>query len=188
MSGAWRCDDKEVAYPMFELCAELSVDVIQFHKGVPFGLQNVEDLSPLDLEGAARDFREMTFIIHHPGLPYFEETISIASRFRNVYLSLSGNIGYGLVAPRLLQGQMGRLLMEVGSERLLWGSEAALAGGPAAYLDAFMDLEIPEDLQAGYGYPSITRWDKENILGRNVARLMNVDIEAKRGALSEVAG
>jgi hypothetical protein len=70
--------------------------------------------------------------------------------------------------------------MEVGSDKLLWGSEAALAGGPAPYLDAFMDMEIPEDLRVGYGYPQITIDDKRKILGENFARIMGVDIEAEK--------
>jgi hypothetical protein len=43
-----------------------------------------------------------------------------------------------------------------------------------------MDLEIPEDLRSGYGYPNITRADKELILGLNFGRMMGVDVEAKK--------
>lgn len=183
---SWRCDDQKLAYPIYQKCRDLGVNVLQFHKGLPFGLQNLEALSPLDLQAAARDFPDMTFIIHHLAVPYFDEVVNIASRFPNVYLALSGNIGYYTVAPRLVQEQLGRLLMEVGSDKLLWGSEAALAGGPAPYLKAFMELEIPEDLRRGYGYPQITRNDKEKILGANFARLMGIDLEAKRNEFAIV--
>lgn len=178
---SWRCDDERLAYPLYEKCRELGIQVLQFHKGLPFGMQNVEDLSPLDLQAPARDFPDLKFVIHHLALPYFEETVSIASRFPNVYLALSGNINYFVIAPRLTQERLGRLLQEVGSDKLLWGSEAALQGGPAPYLKAFMELEIPEDLRSGYGYPQITREDKEKILGLNFAGLMGVDV-ASRGA------
>jgi predicted TIM-barrel fold metal-dependent hydrolase len=184
---SWRCDDEQIAYPLYEKCRDLGVRVLQFHKGLPFGLMNVEALSPVDLQAAARDFPDMTFIIHHLALPYFDEALNIAGRFPNVYLALSGNIDYFTVAPRLVQEQMGRLLMEVGSDKLLWGSEAALAGGPSPYLKAFMDFEIPADLRSGYGYPQITRDDKRRILGENFARLMGVDIGAKKRELGLVA-
>ena len=36
----------------------------------------------------------------------------------------------------------------------------------------------------GYGYPQITREDKERILGRNFADLMGIDLDAKRAELS----
>ena len=43
-----------------------------------------------------------------------------------------------------------------------------------------------EDLRAGYGYPQITRADKERILGRNFAELMGIDIDARRDVLAAV--
>jgi predicted TIM-barrel fold metal-dependent hydrolase len=183
---SWRCDDKQIAYPMYERCRELGVSTIQFHKGTPFGLQPLEALSPLDLQAPARDFPDLNFIIHHLAFPYFEEAISLAARFPNIYLALSGSLNLAVIAPRLVQEQLGRLLAEVGVHKLLWGSEAALAGGPAPYLRAFMDLEIADDLRDGYGYPQITREDKERILGRNFAELMGIDIDARREALLTV--
>jgi hypothetical protein len=187
VEGSWRCDDEELAYPLYERCRDLGVKVLQFHKGVPFGLQSVEDLSPVDLQRPARDFPDLTFIIHHLSMPYFEEAVSIAGRFPNIYLALSGNLGFYTVAPRLIEEQLGRLLAEVGVHKLLWGSEAALQGGPAPYLAAFMDLEIPEDLRRGYGYPQITLDDKRKILGENFARIMGIDIEEKKRELAVAA-
>lgn len=183
---SWRCDDEAIAYPMYERCRDLGVSTIQFHKGTPFGLQPLEALSPLDLQRPARDFPDLNFIIHHLAFPYFEEAVSLAARFPNIYLALSGSLNLAVIAPRLVQEQVGRLLAEVGVHKLLWGSEAALAGSPAPYLRAFMDLEIPTDLRDGYGYPQITRYDKERILGRNFAELMGIDIDARGRELAAV--
>lgn len=180
----WRCDDECIAYPMYERARAAGIRVIQFHKGNPYGLQNLEYLSPVDLQAPARDFPDMNFIVHHLALPYFEEMVSIAGRFPNVYLSLAGYITFYRVAPRRVQEHLGRLLQAVGVEKILWGSEAALAGGPAPYLKAFMDLEIPADLRSGYGYPQITLDDKRKILGENFAKLMGLDIEAKKRELA----
>lgn len=181
---SWRCDDEKVAYPMYERIQARGVSVIQFHKGIPFANQPMAPLSPLDLERAAIDFPGLNFIIHHMALPYFEEAISIAGRHPNVYLALSGTLNLAITAPRLVQTQLGRMLGEVGSHKLLWGSEAALAGGPAPYLRAFVDLEIPEDLRTGFGMPQVTREDKERILGLNFAELMGVDVAARRRRLA----
>ncbi len=57
-------------------------------------------------------------------MPYFDETVSIAARFPNVHLALSANLCFTPIAPRLVQTQLGRLLMEVEADKLLWGSEA----------------------------------------------------------------
>lgn len=176
VDSAWDCSDPEIAYPMYQRCLDKGVDVIQFHKGVPFGMQNMEALRPNDLQKAARDFPDMKFIIHHLSWPYLDETLSIASRFPNVYLALSGTSALFFLAPRRMQEIMGRLLYEVGAAKLMWGSEAPLAGPPGPYLKAFMDLEIAEDLRDGYGYPQITRRDKELILGGTFAKLMGVEI------------
>ena len=176
LDRSWACDDRAIAYPIYERAAELGIDVLQFHKGLPFGLQDVEQVRPNDLQRAARDFPELTFVIHHLALPYFEETVNIAARFPNVHLALSANLCFTPIQPRVVQHQLGTLLMHVGADKLLWGSEAGLAGPPAPYLRAFMDLEIPDDLREGYGYPQITREDKRKILGGNFARMMRVEL------------
>jgi uncharacterized protein len=186
-TASWRCDDREIAYPLYERCRQLGVQTLQFHKGVPFGLQPLDPLSPLDLQAPARDFPDLNFIIHHLAMPYFDEVVSIAARFPNVYLALSGNLNAAVFQPRPVQQQLGRLLLEVGVEKLLWGSEAALAGGPAPYLEAFMDLQIPDDLSEGWAYPQLTWEDRERILGRNFAELMGIDIDARRRQLQDGA-
>jgi predicted TIM-barrel fold metal-dependent hydrolase len=158
--------------------------VIQFHKGLPFGTGNVEDMHPGDLQQAARDFPDMTFIMHHLAMPYVDEAINIASRFPNIYLALSGNFQLILTMPRAVVQWIGACLQAVGSEKLLWGSEAALSGGPLPYLQAFMEMEMPDDLREGMGFPEITRRDRENILGLNFARLMGIDVDQKRTELA----
>ncbi len=179
VDGGWRCDDEELAYPLYQRCLDLGIRVLQFHKGFPFGLMNVEQLSPVDLQKAARDFPDLTFLVHHLALPYLDEMISIASRFPNVHLSLASNLSATILQPRVAQMQIGRLLMEVGVDKLVWGSDAALLGPPRPYLEAFVAMEIPEDLRDGYGYPQITREDKAKVLSLNFARMMGVDVESK---------
>jgi predicted TIM-barrel fold metal-dependent hydrolase len=181
--GSWRCDDEKVAYPLYEKSRSLGVNVLQFHKGVPFGLQDMDYMRPVDLQAPARDYPDMTFIIQHLAYPYLDEAIFIAARFPNVYLCLSGIAGLILTQPRFVTKIIGRLLMGAGPEKILWGSEAALAGVPAAALKLFMELEMPEDLRTGYGYPEFTREDKEKILGLNFAQIMGIDLDQKRAEL-----
>ena len=158
--------------------------VEELYKGIPFGLMDIEAMRPNDLQRPARDFPELKFVIHHLALPYFEEAVWIAARFPNIYLSLAANLNFTLIAPRAVQQQLGQLLQMVGSEKLCYASDAALSGGPAPYLHAFMELEIPHDLRDGFGFPQITRRDRENILGLTFARLMGIDVEAKHAELA----
>jgi uncharacterized protein len=185
--NCWRCDDEKLAYPIYERIRAAGIKVIQFHKGNPFGLQSLEWLSPLDLQQAARDFPDMTFVVHHLALPYFEELVSIAARFPNIHLSLAGYMTFYHIAPRRVLEHIGRLLQVVGADRILWGSEAALAGGPEPYLKAFAALEMPAELRSDYGYPQITETDKRKILGENFAKMMGIDIEAKKRAFAAKA-
>ena len=180
LGKSWACDDEEIAYPIYEKCRDLGVKVLQFHKGIPLGNSDYRPMTPLDLERPARDFPDLSFVIHHLALPMFDEVVNIAGRHPNIYLALSGNLNSFIFAPRMIQEQLGQLLQQVGSEKLFYGSESPLTGSPAPYLRAFLDLEIPEDLRRGYGYPQITREDQENILGLSFARLMGIDVEAKK--------
>ena len=54
---------------MYEKCRSLGLTVLHFHKGIPFGSQNMEALNPIDRQAPARDFPDMTFIIHHLAVP-----------------------------------------------------------------------------------------------------------------------
>jgi hypothetical protein len=181
---SWRCDDEALAYPLYQRAGELGIKVLQFHKGIPFGRSDVDAMRPVDLQKPARDFPDLTFLVHHLAIPYEDEMISIASRFPNVHISMTPLFNYGLIAPRRVQKWIGKCMQMVGVDKLIWGTDAPLAGSPAPYLQAFLELEMPEDLRSGYGYPQVTRADKEQILGLNFARMMGVDVEAKKRELA----
>jgi predicted TIM-barrel fold metal-dependent hydrolase len=185
---SWRCDDEQLAYPLYEKCRSLGIKVLQFHKGFPFGMSDLDAVRPIDLQRPARDFPDLTFLVHHLAMPYLDEMLWIAARFPNIWLSLASNLSFTPVAPRQVQEQLGKCLQLVGVDKLVWGSDAALMGNPTPYIKAFLDLEMPDDLRAGYGYPQITRADKAQILGLNFARLMGVDVAAKTRELAEVNG
>ncbi len=181
----WRPDDEELAYPLYEKCRDLGINTIQFHMCLPGdSSHDVEIQRPTHLQRVARDFPDMTIVMHHPMPLYFDETVNIAARFKNIYLLLSPTIQLSLVRPRLVQKLMGELLESVGPDRLIYGSEGALSGNPTTFIKALMDFTIADDLQEGYGFPQITQEDKEKILGLNLAKLLGIDVEAKKHELA----
>lgn len=180
---SWRADDERIAYPLWEKCVELGVTNVQFHKGAPFGNEHVEDLRPNDVQDAATDFPQLTFIIHHFGIPYVDESINIAARWPNVWLALSAWINMYPLMPQECLHQLGKALLFVGPEKLLYGSEAFVWPNLQAYIDLFAEMEMPIELQEGYGYPEITDEAKRMILGENAARLLGIDIETKKREL-----
>ncbi|MER7282865.1 amidohydrolase family protein [Dactylosporangium sp. NPDC000244] len=176
---SWRIDDPDMAYPIWETCLENGVNNVQFHKGLAFNTQHIIDLAPYDLERAAQDFPEMNFIVHHLGEPFIDETINIASRYENIHLALTAWINQYPVAPRPALHAIGKCLLHVGADRLLWGSEAFVWPKVQAYIDLFAEMTMPEDLQEGYGYPELTDEIKAKIFGLNYAKMMGIDVEAK---------
>jgi uncharacterized protein len=176
---SWRIDDPKLAYPMWEKCLELGVKCVQFHKGVPFGTERMEDMRPNDIQDAATDFPELTFIIHHLGDPYIDESISIAARNPNVWIALSAWINIFPIMPAAAYHWIGKALMFVGEDRLLWGSEAFIWPNVQGYIDLFAGMEMPEELQDGYGYPPLTKDVKRKIFGENFARLLGIDVQKK---------
>ena len=186
LGSTWRCDDRKLAYPLYEKCLELGINHVQFHKGLPFGPdQPLEPLRCHDLEQPALDFPELNFVIHHLGDPYIDETANIAARHQNISMALSSWINMHPIWPMESFHRLGKLLFWVGADRLYYGSEAFVWPNVQQYIELLASLEMPEELQEGYGYPALTREIKEKIFGLNYARLMGVDVEAKKAELAK---
>jgi len=179
----WRADDREIAYPLWEKALELGVKMVQFHKGFPLALQPVESFKPNDLQLAAADFPDLNFGIHHLGDPYVDETISIASRFQNIYLILPLWFNQYFLQPWPMLHRLGQALLSCGDTRICYGSEAFIWPHVQAYIDALATMEMPEELQDRYGYPELTRKTKERIFGINFAEGLGIDLEAKKREL-----
>jgi predicted TIM-barrel fold metal-dependent hydrolase len=65
-----------------------------------------------------------------------------------------------------------------GSEKIIFGTD-----WPASPADlsvkAVIDLQIPKELQEGWGYPPITEQDRANMLGLNLAKMLKVAVPRK---------
>jgi predicted TIM-barrel fold metal-dependent hydrolase len=171
---SWRMDDRTVAYPMFERMLELGCDLVQVHKGDPQGMEPLESLHPGDVHQAAIDFPDMTFIVHHLAFPFDDVAIDLAARLPNVYLSMSTWINMVNIAPREVATRMGKALLWCGPGKLIYGSEVPLWPSSQRLLELMWDLEIPEDLQLGWGYPEITDEDRRLMFGATMLRLLGM--------------
>ena len=49
---------------------------------------------------------------------------------------------------------LGKLLVALGPERIVWGTDSTWYGSPQPLIDAFRAFRIPERMQAEYGYPA----------------------------------
>jgi hypothetical protein len=66
---------------------------------------------------------------------------------------------------------LGKLLVHLGPERILWGTDSIWYGSPQGQIDAFRAFAITDEFQETFGYPALTDETKRLILGGNAARL-----------------
>jgi hypothetical protein len=79
---------------------------------------------------------------------------------------------------------LGKLLLRLGPDRILWGTDCIFNDGPKGQIDAFLAFTISAQLQQQHGYPALTDEIRRKILGLNAAKLYGVDVAATRYAIA----
>ena len=92
----------------------------------------------------------------------------------NVYAEIGSTWYLALRRPEEAAHILGKLLLGVGEDRILWGTDSVWYGSPQSLIDAFWSFQIPERLQVEFGYPPLTEQVKQKILWRNAAALYGV--------------
>ena len=91
---------------------------------------------------------------------------------QNVYAEL-GSTWWNLMRdPTAAAHVLGKLLVAVGPDNVLWGTDSLWYGSPQDQIQAFRAFEISTELQERYGYPALTTELKRKILGANAARAL----------------
>ncbi len=176
--GAWKMDDPEVAFPVFERARQLGIKVIAIHKAVPLGPVPIEHYKMDDIDRAAIAFPDLIFEVVHGGMAFVEESAWQIARFSNVYLNLEITTALAAVRPAAFQHVL-QVLLSVGGEtaieRILWGT-GAMAFHPQPHLEAFWRFQFPPEVVEGYGVPQLTIEAKRKILAENYARMVGLDL------------
>jgi hypothetical protein len=188
----WRLDD-DVGRAVLQKTIELEIPRIAIHKGISGGAPFA---SPADIGPAAKEFPAVQFAVYHsgwePGVregPFTDATASrgtnrlVASLAgagvapnTNVYAEL-GSTWFNLMrSPDEAAHVLGKLLLAVGEDRILWGTDSIWYGSPQGQIDAFRSFSISTALQERFGYPALTDDIKGKILARNVAHLYELDL------------
>ncbi len=171
---------------------------ICIHKGLaPDEPPLPENGHPGDVPKAAADWPNLNFIIYHaclwplafarmsyddilsgrtrdgvPDIRYSTLLAQLASPFPNVYAELGTTFASTVVSfPTVTAHLLGQFLKYLGPDRIVFGSDSLWYGAPQWQLEALWRLEIPEQLQAQYGYPALDENAKRLILGLNSARI-----------------
>ncbi len=199
-TGGWFFDDEEVGFPFLERVRALGPRVVATHKGIggPIPEASVAAASPRDIGPAAAAFPDITFVVYHSGYErnphgqegaYDPEATTPAAELQgvdrlvrsladagigqhgNVYAELGTTWFLMLRRPAEAAHVLGKLLVALGPERIVWGTDCAWYGSPQPLIDAFRAFVIPEEMQARFGYPALTAAMKERILSANAQEL-----------------
>jgi predicted TIM-barrel fold metal-dependent hydrolase len=195
----WMLDDENTGIPFLELSRKLGMRRVCVHKGLDF---QVPCGTPKDVGPVARMFPEIQFGVYHSGFggaefegAFTPETADIgANRLftsmiengiapnSNVFADL-GTTWFILISRPLEAAHLlGKLLLHVGEDNILWGTDATWYGPTQPVIDAFRAFQIPDELCRAHGYPKLTPEIRAKILGRNAARFYDIDLAAARHA------
>jgi hypothetical protein len=194
----WYLDDEDNGFPFLERVRDLGPRVVCAHKGIAGPVANLApaSASPRDIGPAAAAFPDVTFVVYHSGYEpdASEEGAHADDPNRGVSRLVTSLAGAGLAAganvyaelgstwflmlrrPREAAHVLGKLLLAVGEDRILWGTDSVWYGAPQHLIDAFRAFRIPERMQAQFGYPALTDTAKAKILGVNASQLYELDL------------
>jgi uncharacterized protein len=193
----WRLDDADpdgarVGGAFLDLVEEIGPTVVAVHKGLAGGNPWA---SPADLGPAAAAHPDLAFVAYHSGYeigvaegPY-DRAAPNAGIDRllvsledagiepggNVYAELGTTWRSVMGDPDQAAHALGKLLLAVGEDNVLWGTDSIWYGSPQDQIQAFRAFEISEAAQERHGYPALTAERKAKILGGNAARLHGFD-------------
>lgn len=206
----FRMDDEDMAYPFFEKSKELGLNVFSCHKGFASQSRTLGHYAhPGDIEKAAKDHPDITFICYHsalkhgPNEPQFQadgyfdsetgdfawhaELMKIKERnpdMNNVYPEIGSSFGLLSIAhPEMCQHLIGKNVKYYGADHVVWGTDCLWWGSPQWVIDAMKRFQISDELCDKFGYSKLTKDDKAKIFGLNAAKIYGVDVKEKLKAL-----
>lgn len=198
----FRMDDEEMAYPFFEMSKKRGLKTFSVHKGFSAQSRTLGHYAhPGDLEKAAKDHPDLTFIAYHsamkhgPGEPGFDddgfynpetgdfawhaELMNIKKRnpeINNIYPEIGSSFGLlSIVHPQMCQHLIGKNVQTYGADHVIWGTDCLWWGSPQWVIDAFKRFQISDELCEKFGYSKLTKEDKAKIFGLNAAKIYKVN-------------
>ncbi len=205
--GGWYLDD-DLGAQFLDRVREVGPRIVCAHKGLAGPIPSLAPAaaSPRDIGPAAVAYPDIDFVVYHSGYdidPGSEEgahevdpqrgvsrlVASLAAAGMRPGANVWAELGstWSLVLRRPLEAAhvLGKLLLAVGEDRILWGTDSVWYGPPQPLIDAFRTFTIPERVREAHGYPELTPEVKQKILGGNASALYR--IEARTAPEDELA-
>ena len=178
-------NDKRL-WPFYEKACELDI-ALTIHTGMSYVCPQPSKFThPSLLDDVCLDFPDLKIIAYHMAWPHHEELMGLAGKHRNLYLSLSGIIGWLAHAPYRGYHMIGEALQWVSDDKIVMGLDLAFDDMGKA-VDYIRNLQMPEELQEKWGYKPITDETRAKILGLNLAKLAKIDTKRRPKGKREVS-
>ena len=196
-------EDPAIGLPTVQHAQDLGVKVFVAHKGLPLVNFDPAFNGPDDIVAVSRQFAGMQFVVYHAAWdpshvegPYDPtSTLGIDTLLAsldkhgvppndNVWVDVATLWRQLLTQPDQAAHAIGKLLKRVGTNRVLWGTDAVWYGSPEPQIMAMRSFEISQEFQDAYGYPALTDQVKAGFFGLNGAELFGIDPTATRCGLT----
>jgi hypothetical protein len=204
--NGFQLDDEKLTYPFYEKSRELGLKFFSVHKGFSAQSRTLGHLAnPKDVEKAALDHPDLTFVIYHSALqhapfgePEFKDKYDPATgdfawhdvlmkikqrnpKINNVYPEIGSSFGtLAIYNPEMCQHLIGKNIKYYGADHVIWGTDCLWWGSPQWVIDAFKRFQISDELCEKFGYAKVTDDDRAKIFGLNAARLYGINPDEVR--------
>jgi predicted TIM-barrel fold metal-dependent hydrolase len=185
--------DDEPGLRLIEKARKLGIRTIAIPKGLPFGAQSYEHSTCVDVGRIAARYPDVNFLIYHSGFvpgraegPYdparTDGIDALVTSLRqndvrpgsNVYAELGSTWRFLMRDPDSAAHALGKLLVHVGEDNVLWGTDSIWYGSPQDQIQAFRTFQIADAFVERFGYPKLTPAVRAKVFGRNALRIYAV--------------
>jgi uncharacterized protein len=207
--GGFQLDDDNAQW-FYDESRKRGLKTFSVHKGFSYQSRTLGHLAnPKDVEKAALNNPDLTFIIYHSALQHgpnepdwknannwdpttgdfaWHNILMDIKRRNPKMMNVNVEIGsffnvLAIADPVMCQHGIGKNVKYYGADHVIWGTDCLWWGSPQWCIDAFKRFQISDELCEKFGYKKLTKEDKAKIFGQNAARIYGVDLKAKRNAL-----
>jgi uncharacterized protein len=207
--GGFQLDDENAQW-FYDESKKRGMKTFSVHKGFSYQSRTLGHLAnPKDVEKAALNNPDLTFIIYHsalehgPSEPDFKDIKKVDPttgdmtwhnvlmdikkrnpKMNNVYVEIGSFFNVlTLVNPVLAMHGIGKNIKHYGADHVIWGTDCLWWGSPQWCIEAFKRFQISDELCDKFGYKKISKSDKAKIFGLNAAKIYGIDVKAKRTPL-----
>lgn len=207
--GGFQLDDENAQW-FYDESKKRGLKTFSVHKGFSYQSRTLGHLAnPKDVEKAALNNPDLTFIIYHSALQHgpnepdwknannwdpttgdfaWHKILMDIKKRNPKMMNVNVEIGsffnvLAIADPVMCQHGIGKNVKYYGADHVIWGTDCLWWGSPQWCIDAFKRFQISDELCEKFGYTKLTKEDKAKIFGQNAARIYGVDVKAKRNAL-----